>query len=193
MLANTIDLFSEVKNNNRNAYEALFRQLYAPLVRFAKEIVKDTDAAEDLVQEVFVKIWEKRHQIQIETGIKPYLYMAVKNQCLNSLRVEQRNTFLSDDLGDDLRVSNNTTDQETNTIHLKQHITEAIEKLPPRCALIFKMSRFEEKTYQEIADALELSVKTIENQMGKALQLLRVHLSAYLNVALLFIGIKFFL
>lgn len=192
MSADTIDLFSEVKNNNRNAYEALFRQLYTPLVRFAREIVKDTDAAEDLVQEVFVKIWEKRHQIQIETGIKSYLYMAVKNQCLNALRIEQRNAFLSDDFNDDLRVANNQTDLQTNTIHLKQHIAEAIEKLPPRCGLIFKMSRFEEKTYQEIADALELSVKTIENQMGKALQLLRLHLGSYLNALLIF-AINFFL
>ncbi len=192
MSADTIDLFSEVKNNNRNAYEALFRQLYTPLVRFAREIVKDTDAAEDLVQEVFVKIWERRHQIQIETGIKSYLYMAVKNQCLNALRIEQRNAFLSDDFNDDLRVANNQTDLQTNTIHLKQHIAEAIEKLPPRCALIFKMSRFEEKTYQEIADALELSVKTIENQMGKALQLLRLHLGSYLNALLIF-AINFFL
>lgn len=192
MSADTIDLFSEVKNNNRNAYEALFRQLYTPLVRFAREIVKDTDAAEDLVQEVFVKIWERRHQIQIETGIKSYLYMAVKNQCLNALRIEQRNAFLSDDFNDDLRVANNQTDLQTNTIHLKQHIAEAIEKLPPRCGLIFKMSRFEEKTYQEIADALELSVKTIENQMGKALQLLRLHLGSYLNALLIF-AINFFL
>ncbi|TAE77610.1 MAG: RNA polymerase sigma-70 factor [Bacteroidetes bacterium] len=192
MSVNTIDLFEEVKNNNRTAYEMLFRQFYAPLVRFAKEILKDKDRAEDMVQEVFVKVWEKRHQINIETGIKPYLYMAVKNHCLSALRVEERNVFLADELGDDIRVSSNQADLQTNTIHLKQHIAEAIEKLPPKCALIFKMSRFEEKTYQEIADALELSVKTIENQMGRALQLLRTHLHPYLNAIIFIISLKFF-
>lgn len=192
MSASTIDLFEAIKNNNRSAFETLFRQYYAPLVRFAKEILKDTDRAEDMVQEVFVKVWEKRHQINIETGIKPYLYMAVKNHCLSVLRVEERNAYLDDSFGDDIRASSNQADLQTNTIHLKQHISEAIEKLPPKCALIFKMSRFEEKTYQEIADTLELSVKTIENQMGRALQLLRLHLHSYLNIIILAISLKFF-
>lgn len=192
-MENTTDLFSAVKINNRDAYEQLFRQFYIPLVRFARDIVKDTDFAEDLVQEVFVKMWEKRQQINITTGVKPYLYMAVKNHCFNALKTESRNTFLEEGFNDDIKLSNNQTEQQTDAIYLKQHITDAIENLPPRCSLIFKMSRFEEKTYQEIADALELSVKTIENQMGKALQLMRKQLEPYLNILLFVVGIKFFI
>lgn len=186
------DLFNEVKNNNRVAFEQLFRLYYTPLVRFARDVVKDVDFAEDLVQEVFVKLWEKRQQITIQTGIKPYLYMAVKNHCFNALKVAQRNTFLEDGLYDDMRHATNHTDLQSNTINLKSQISNAIEALPPRCALIFKMSRFEEKTYQEIADTLELSVKTIENQMGKALQLLRKHLSPYLTAIAVMLKINLF-
>jgi RNA polymerase sigma-70 factor (family 1) len=176
------DLFEQIRSNNRAAFEKLFKQLYSPLVRFANEIVKDRDTAEDMVQEVFVKIWEKRHQINIETGIKPYLYMAVKNHCLNALRTEQRLVFLSDDFSDNINISNNQTEQQSNVILIKDHISQALEKLPPRCGLIFKMSRFEEKTYQEIADSLELSLKTVENQMGKALQMMRLYLTPYLKI-----------
>lgn len=184
------ELFELTKEGDRGAYERLFRMYYTPLVRFARDIVKDTDTAEDLVQEVFVKVWERKAAIEIKTSVMAYLYMAVKNHCLNKLKAEQRHAFMEDGLADDLRISTNHTDEQSDTIKLAQHIQDAIEKLPPRCALIFKMSRFEEKTYKEIADALELSVKTVENQMGKALHLLRQHLTPYLKIVLAILTIK---
>lgn len=176
------DLFRQAQLGDQKAYELLFKQHYNALVRFARDIVKDTDSAEDLVQEVFVKIWERKSHIIVQTSIKAYLYTAVKNHCFNKLKEEQRNAYMDDSIADNLTFSVNHTDQVSNTIKLEQHIEQAIENLPPRCALIFKMSRFEYKTYQEIADVLELSVKTVENQMGKALQLMRTNLSPYLNL-----------
>jgi RNA polymerase sigma-70 factor (family 1) len=187
-----IELFELIRHNDQAAYEKLFRQNYVLLVRFAKDIVKDKDTAEDLVQEVFVKIWERRESIEIKTSVKAYLYMAVKNHCFTRLKAEQRHAYMDESLADDLRFSDNDTDKDTNTIDLHQHISNALDKLPPRCALIFKMSRFEYKTYQEIADVLELSVKTVENQMSKALQLMRTSLSVYLRLVAILPAIKFF-
>ena len=188
-----IDLFELVRNGDRVAYEQLFKQHYTALVRFARDIVKDTDTAEDMVQEVFVKIWERKENIIITTSLKAYLYMAVKNHCLNKLRTEQKHAFMDESLADDLRFSSNNNDEESNTIRLEQHIKSALDKLPPRCALIFKLSRFEHKTYKEIAEVLELSVKTVENQMGKALQIMRTNLSHYLTLMAFSILTKLFL
>lgn len=188
----SIELFELIRHHDKAAYEKLFRQNYTILVRFAKDIVKDQDTAEDLVQEVFVKIWERREKIDIKTSVRAYLYMAVKNHCFSKLKAEQRHAYMDESLADNLLYSDTDTDKDTDTMDLKQHISNALDKLPPRCALIFKMSRFEYKTYQEIADALELSVKTVENQMGKALQIMRSNLSVYLRVAIALPVIKFF-
>ncbi len=189
----TLDLFEEIRKGSRKAYEQLFKTHYAPLVRFAIEFLKDQDAAEDLVQEVFVKIWERRETIEITLAVKAYLYMAVKNHCLNKLKKEQRNAFLEDTHENTMDWSTNHTEQHADAIGLSQHIQQALEKLPPKCALIFKMSRFEDKTYKEIAESLELSVKTVEAQMGKALHLMRTHLAPYLTIFLLVLSIKFFI
>lgn len=177
-----INLFEEIKSGNRVSYETMFKQHYSPLVRFAKEFVKDLDAAEDLVQEVFVKIWERKGSIQISSSIKAYLYMAVRNHCLNQLKAEAKQTFMEDSLNNDIRLSTNSTENLSVSNELEQHIKQAIEKLPPRCALIFKLSRFEHKSYKEIAEILDLSVKTVENQMVKALQIMRTNLAPYLCV-----------
>lgn len=191
MQATTTSVFDAVKMGDKKAFEQLFKTHYESLVRFAIEFVKDQDAAEDLVQEVFVKIWERKENISITTGIKPYLFMSVKNHCLNKLKAEQRNAFLHDDYAEDNRFVTHHTDQSTDTIDLAQHIKLALEKLPPRCALIFKLSRFEDKSYKEIAESLELSVKTVEAQMGKALSIMRSQLSPYLKVVLIIFLVKF--
>lgn len=191
MQAISPDIFELIKNSDRKAYEQLFKMYYTPLVSFARNIIRDTDAAEDLVQEVFVKIWERKHTIDIKTSVKAYLYMAVKNHCLNKLKAEQRNAFLNDEMADDARVATNNTEEYANTIELSKHIDNALSLLPPKCAAIFKMSRFEDKTYKEIAESLELSVKTVENQMGKALSILRGALSPYLSQMYLWLTIFF--
>lgn len=177
--------FDAIRKGDYKAYEALFRTYYAPLVRFATDILKDQDAAEDRVQEVFVKIWERRSQIRIEQSLKAYLYMAVKNHCFNMLKTEQRQVFMEDGDVETLELEGLQTSDLLDTKLLSGHIHEAIEKLPPKCALIFKMSRYEDKTYKEIAETLSLSVKTVENQMGKALMLMRRYLAPYLYLVII--------
>ena len=182
----SINLFQEIKQNNTEAYEKFFKLYYAELVRFAYEYLKDKDAAEDLVQEVFVKLWEKRAGIEMKSAPKSYLYVTVKNHCLNKLKSEQRHVLFEDDFADDQRFAVSSASQLSEVKQLSEHIKQAMDKLPPRCGLIFKLSRFEEKSYKEIADILEISVKTVENQMGKALSIMRNDLKHYLQIILFF-------
>lgn len=172
-------LMQQMASGEERALELLFKKYYAALVRFSKDIVKDWSIAEDVVQEVFTKIWDKREQITITSQVKSYLYVSVKNHSLNHLRLHERTEWMNDSLEDDYRVAAPEAGVKMDQLTLEQQISKAIDALPPKCALIFKMSRFEEKSYREIAEALELSVKTVENQMGKALATLRVTLAPY--------------
>jgi RNA polymerase sigma-70 factor (ECF subfamily) len=173
-------LMFRINNDDEQALEMLFRKYYPALVRFAKEIVKSKDQAEDMVQEVFVKIWDKRKTITVNTQAKSYLFVAVKNHCFNQLKLNERKYWMEDGMEDDIRISTTEGHNRMDEKNLEHQIRTAIDALPPKCGLIFKMSRFEEKTYKEIAETLGLSVKTIENQMGKALSLMRTSLAPYM-------------
>lgn len=170
---------------NLTAFEMLFKQYYQPLVNYCFTIVKDRNDAEDIVQQTFTQLWQKREELQIETSAKAYLYRAVHNAGLNKLRQNAVRTSYANDV----RYTSDLHSAETAEPHdLKERIAAAIEQLPEQCGKIFKMSRFEEMKYQEIANALGLSVKTVENQMGKALKVLRETLKDYLVIVLLFLN-----
>jgi RNA polymerase sigma-70 factor (ECF subfamily) len=180
-------LMFRINNDDEQALELLFKKYYSQLVRFAREILKSKDQAEDMVQEVFVKIWDKRKTISINTQAKAYLFVAVKNHCFNQLKLNERKYWMDEGMEDDIRISTSEGHNQLDAKQLEQHIKLAIDALPPKCGLIFKMSRFDEKTYKEIAEILGLSVKTIENQMGKALMLMRGSLAPYIAQSLLLI------
>jgi RNA polymerase sigma-70 factor, ECF subfamily len=131
--------------------------------------VKDNEEAKDIVQLVFIKLWEKRNLVNIEQSGQAYLYKSVYHLCLNSIRdkrVKQNYTgkFSPSAAG----ISYVTEERETNN-----RIIAAIDTLPPKCREIFNKSRYDGKRYAEIASELDISVKTVEAQMGKALKILR--------------------
>lgn len=187
MSASTIELisdeqlFARLNQHDMTGLELLFKRYYKPLWRFAKDMLGDSDQAEDAVQEVFSKIWEKRGSISISSTAKGYLYTAVRNNCLNLIKTNGRKNFLEEGMEDDMRFSVEDVQSTLAAKTMKEKISHAIDMLPPKCGLIFKMSRFEDKSYKEIADDLGLSVKTVENQMGKALQLMRQYLQPYMK------------
>lgn len=148
-------------------FESVFREHYNPLANYAYSFLKDKDDAEDVVQSVFVKIWEN-HQVKLEDdGIKFYLYTAVKNGCLTKLKKTVTVPLTGDVAAEEPVFKNNLPEDISNLI------SEAFRQLPPQCLVIFKMSRFGKLKYAEIAAELGLSVKTVENQMGKALKIMR--------------------
>jgi RNA polymerase sigma-70 factor (family 1) len=173
-------VFSAIRSGQIPAFEMLFKTHYKPLCRYANSYLKDPDGAEELVQATFIGLWEKRTFISIESSLKAYLYRAVRNSCLNELKHEQvKQKYLAQE---SIRGEKLADSADHLAIHseLEKKIREALDTLPQQCRLIFTLSRFEELKYQEIADQLNLSVKTVENQMGKALKLMRIQLKDYL-------------
>lgn len=166
-----------------------FKTHYNHLCNYANTFLKDRDEAEEVVQNAFMTLWEKRQTLQITGQIKSYMFSMVQNSCLNVLKhrkVKQKHeheVLASVSEADDDEISLQSSELETQ-------IFSALQKLPEKCRMIFKLSRFEELKYAEIAEKLDISVKTVENQMGKALRLMREELKEYLPLLLiLFTGL----
>ena len=163
----------------------LFRTFYQPLCNYAYTFTQDRDEAEEVVQSTFLSIWEKYKTLEIHTAMKPYLYAMVRNSCLNIIKHEK---IKQKHIQSEMVLGERSSESVTHTvlaIELDERIQHALEKLPEQCRLIFKLSRFEDLKYAEIAEHLGLSVKTVENQMGKALKIMREQLKDYLPLLLL--------
>ena len=168
-------------------FEEVFKTHFKSLHAYAFTIVKDESLAEEMVQNVFCKLWEKKDQLQINASATAYLYRSVYHECLNYLKHQKVRSayqlYVSARPGDEGSPANG----KLQLGELEWHLNKALGELPEQCRTIFQMSRFEELKYQEIADRLGLSVKTIENQMGKALRILREKLADFMPLLMLII------
>ena len=173
-------LLITLKSGDITAFEMLFRTYYQPLCNYAYTFVQDRDEAEEIVQSTFLNVWEKRDNLSIHTGVKPYLYAMVRNASLNVLKhekIKQQHVTM------EMAVAERSVESVSRTVmasELETKIYKAMDKLPEQCRLVFKLSRFEELKYSEIAEQLNISIKTVENQMGKALKIMRDQLKDYL-------------
>ncbi|NOS90506.1 MAG: RNA polymerase sigma-70 factor [Cyclobacteriaceae bacterium] len=178
---------TELVQGNELAFEKIFKIYYKPLCHYAYSFLNDGAEAEEVVQNTFVKIWERRSNIQVQTSVKAYLYSMVRNSCLNVIKHEKVKKEFAKDHQYVSETSRPVVEEKMISNDLESKIYEAMRALPEQCRLVFQLSRFEELKYQEIAEQLEISVKTVENQMGKALKTMRLHLKEYLVLVLLFI------
>lgn len=179
------EIIGAIREGNERIFEETFRKYYQSLCNYANSILKEMDEAEEVVQNLFLSIWEKRSDLEISISLKSYLYRAVHNHCLNRikhLKVREEYQQYAVNFYD---ASYESVSQTVMKNELETKIEEAIKKLPEQCRLIFQMSRFEELKYHEIAEQLELSPKTVENQIGKALKILRVELAEYLPLIII--------
>lgn len=179
-------VFDSIKEGNASAFEMIFRTYYQSLCNYAYSFLSDKDEAEEVVQATFITIWEKRASVSIDTSFKSYLYRAVRNSCLNVIKhekVKQQHASYQ------VAYSESSVESVSQTIQaseLENKIQEAMKALPEQCRLVFQLSRFEELRYAEIAEQLQISVKTVENHMGKALKIMREQLKDYLPLFLIF-------
>jgi RNA polymerase sigma-70 factor, ECF subfamily len=172
---------------NEAAFEQLFTTHFKRLYAYALTIVKEDMAAEEMVQNVFFKIWEKKGRIDIQTSVQAYLYRSVYHESLNYLKHKKvKAAYQSHTVYQSKNQSDNAS-SKVQLSELQKKLDIALSELPEQCRTIFQMSRFEELKYQEIADRLGLSIKTVENQMGKALKILRVKLADYLPLVIAFL------
>ena len=172
-------LLEAVRQGRKPALQKVFDLHYAEVCRAIYKLIPDSALMEDLAQEVFIRFWEKREQIEIAESIGGYLHRMAVNEALAHLR---RRRFF-EDVSEAAHLPAAAADRpETELLHqdLSLRLNAALNTLPPRCRVVFHLSRFEEMSYREIADKMDISIKTVENQMGKALRLLRQQLSDFL-------------
>lgn len=170
---------------DKRQFEQLFKSHFAYLCNFANQYVHDKDAAQDICQKVFIRLWEKRADMDISQSIKSYLFTSVKNRCLNYIRDNKkyRSRLLDLDCGDvDIAMED---DDHFAEAELQAKIDRVLDSLPPKCRQVFEMSRFEQLKYREIAQELDISQKTVEAHMSKAMKVFREEFAHYVLVFLI--------
>lgn len=179
-------VFEAIKEGSESAFEMMFKTYYRALCNYAYSFLTDKDEAEEVVQATFIAVWEKKNLLEIDTSFKSYLYRMVRNSCLNVIKhqkVKQQHATYQVAFGE------TTAESVSDTLlgaELETKIYQAMNTLPEQCRLVFQLSRFEELKYAEIAEQLQISIKTVENHMGKALKLMREQLRDYLPLILIF-------
>lgn len=176
-----------MRRGNIETFSALFRAHYEPLCYFASRFIDDFDAAEGVVQDVFVRLWELRDSLEIHTSLKSYLYTAVKNSSLNYLKRAKASTTLDTVAGlPDAAASQ--PDASLESKELLEALDAAINDLPAKCREIFRLAKFDGLSYQEIADLEQISVNTVKTQLQRALKTLSKTLK-YVQVVLILLRI----
>ncbi len=174
-------MITSLKNaipTDEKEFEAFFNLHYPAMVGFAMNYLYDKDQAEELVQDVFTNVWIKAQSIQISNSAKSYLFTATRNACLNHIKHQKVKQAYAAQHDRVLTHSSNEVEYE----ELIDRLEAALNKIPEKCRAIFELNRFDGKRYKEIATELNLSLKTVENQMGKALKILRTELGDYLPI-----------
>lgn len=194
------EVIAMLKKGDSKSFELVFREMYEPLVHFTDEYLRDIEAAKNIAQNLFLKLWEMHSLIDPESNLKAYLYKAARNASISYLRhLKIEKSFKEKSLfNDDERKLNYEALQDLNLDKidldkLELIIKQAIEELPERCREVFMLSRFEELKNKEIADKLQISVKAVEANITRALVKLRLHTKDYLPdlLVILLFGSKF--
>ncbi|CAL1519883.1 RNA polymerase sigma-70 factor [Chitinophaga sp. MM2321] len=182
---------SLLEKDDTLTFEQAFKTHFKGLHAYACTILKDEVMAEEMVQNVFCKLWEKSGDIKIRQSVSGYLYRAVYHESINYLRHQK--VKAAHQAHSQYQMSNNLNPGSASgkviLRELEEKLDKALRDLPEKCRTVFQLSRFEELKYQEIADRLGISIKTVENQMGKALRLLRLNLIDFLPLLLLLLNL----
>ena len=172
-------LLENIRKGNKSAFRTLFNQYYQLLLATAINLLKDVNLAKDVVQEVFFEMWKKREALVIQSSLSGYLKRAVINRSINQIR--SRKKMVSEDHLQQLHNNQSSITEELETEHLNEVLQKALDGLPERCRLVFVMRRMEDMSHKEIAEKLNISTKTVENQITKALKSLKTAVQPYVQ------------
>jgi len=164
------EIIRRIRKGDVGQFESLFRSSYVSLVRYAKTIIKDHDTAEEIVQDLFFRLWKNKEKLYIESSLNGYLFRAVHNRCLHYIEHNKVIEKYADEMSVIQADSPENPTDILNYKELQAKIARILERLPERSGKIFCMSRFEGLKYSEIAERLSISVKTVEANMGRALK-----------------------
>jgi RNA polymerase sigma-70 factor (ECF subfamily) len=175
-------LIERLKQSDREAFSILFLTYYNDLVFFANNILRDINKAEEIVQDTFTKLWEEHESLIIKVSLKSYLLKAVQNKCLDWFRhMKTRQKYISEIMQENYFFEYDA-DNYLLKSELERRIEACIANLPDELKEVFCKNRYDGLTYNELAERLNVSVRTIEVRISKALQILRKELNDYLNL-----------
>ncbi len=172
-------LFILIKGDDKKAFDQLFLKYYSDLCRFAITFLNESDEAEDVVQKIFIRLWENRNKLIIPKNEKAFLYRSVYNECLNSVR--NKNTRERNYLQYFLELDTSPSEQDPNP-EIHKIVNRSINNLPVKCQEIFILNKIEGLTQKEISEYMGISAKTVENQVANAISKLRVELKPILHL-----------
>ena len=173
------DVVARVREGDRDAFELIFRALYSRLSEYALGFVRSQDAAEDVVQEVFVALWTHRDRLASPDNLVGYLFRSVRNRSLNQLRRARVVSLHEEEAIRADPVTSPPPDRDADLGEIERAVKAAVERLPPRSRQVFRLSRDTGLTYPQIAETLGISIKTVETLMGRALKSIRERLAVY--------------
>ncbi len=164
------EIIRRIRQGDVGQFESLFRSSYVSLVKYAQTLIRDHDTAEEIVQDLFFRLWQDKHKINIESSLNGYLFRAVHNRCLHYIDHNKVVGRYEKEMSGQQAESPENPSEILHYKELQARIARVIESLPERCGKIFCMNRFEGLKYIEIAERLSISVKTVESNMGRALK-----------------------
>jgi RNA polymerase sigma-70 factor (family 1) len=185
MELSTHSLWQKIKKGNIKSFESLYKNYFPSMCLYAYGIISDEELVKEIVNDVFLKIWEKRADIDVKYGIKPYLVRCVHNACLDYIKLKKyhgRNQVIDiSDLKLELAIEDEEyIFQKIFIKKLEKDVKSCIDRLPPKCREVFILSRFELLSYNEISEKLNISVNTVKTQISRALIFLKDNLKEHL-------------
>lgn len=168
-----------IQKGDERAFEILFKKYYLPLTRFAWRYVQSKAIAEELIQELFTILWEKRFELDMDTekSIRSYLYKSARNLALNQIKHQEVKNKYDNEWMDQKENPGIEYRDKLREEQIRNAIAQAVEELPPRSKMTYKLHRYDGLTYTEIAEVMDVSVKTVESQMTRTLKMLREKLA----------------
>lgn len=176
------ELFDLLSSDDEKSFEALYNRYWEQLFVNAFKRIKDTESAREIVQDVFTELWIHRHERKIHTSPGAYLHTAVRYRTLNQIEKNYVKTRYLSEVQSLEAANRNTTEETIFLRELSGRLDKLVSSLPPQCQKVFQLSRYEYKNNREIASELNISEKTVENHITKALHVLRLHLRDLISV-----------
>lgn len=173
MIPNDNELFARIQRDDKLAFDLLFRKYYTPLCRFAVKMNGSEALAEEAVQEVFIYLWEQRKHLTVSKSIVSYLFQSIKHKVYEHFRKIQTRVKYEEEFATANLEFEESEEKQLDDYEISCLVWNAVNNLPDKCREIFQLSRDEGLTYNEIAEHLDISPKTVENQMGIAFKKLR--------------------
>lgn len=184
MIITDDEILQRLKDGDKKALTILYDSYWKPLFAFSYILLKDRELCEEIIQDIYIEIWNRRADLQIKVSLKSYLYACVRYKVFAEFRKHKVERV---ELFDDINARFQFSTPETKMIHeeLEQHVKLVIESLPEKCQMVFKLSRNEQLSHKQIAEQLDISTKTVENHITNALKVLRDSLGNVLAVEII--------